>query len=68
LDGTISLEGRVFETPVALRGRDVEVRYDPFAFARVEIWLNDQFVGNAKLCDKYLNSRTFDKENYEKPE
>jgi len=68
LDATISLEGKIFETPVALRGRDVEVRYDPFAFARVEIWLTDQFIGKATLCDKYLNSRTFDKENYEKPE
>lgn len=68
MDATISLEGKVFEVPVALRGRDVDVRYDPFAFARVEIWLNDQFVGKAKLCDKYLNSRTFEKENYEKPE
>jgi len=68
LDATISLESKIFETPVALRGRDVEVRYDPFAFARVEIWLNDKLIGKATLCDKYLNSRTFDKENYEKPE
>lgn len=68
LDATISLDGKTFEVPVALRGRDVEVRYDPFAFVRVEIWLDDQFIGKAMLCDKYLNSRTFDKENYEKPE
>lgn len=68
MDATISLESKIFETPVALRGRDVEVRYDAFAFTRVEIWLNDQFMGKAKLCDKYLNSRTFEKENYEKPE
>jgi transposase InsO family protein len=68
LDATISLEGKTFESSVALRGRDVQVRYDPFAFGRVEIWLNDQFISKAVLCDKYLNSRTFDKENYEKPE
>ena len=68
LDATISLDGKTFEAPVALRGRDVEVRYDPFAFARVEIWLDDKFIGKATLCDKYLNSRTFEKENYEKPE
>lgn len=68
LDATISLDGKTFEVPVGLRGRLVEVRYDPFAFARVEIWLDDRFIGEAKLCDKYLNSRTFDKENYEKSE
>jgi len=68
MDGTISLDGRVFEAPVALRGRDVEVRYNPFTFKRVEIWLQDRFIENARLCDKYLNSRTFEKENYEKSE
>jgi transposase InsO family protein len=68
LDATISVDGKIFEAPVALRGRDVEVRYDPFKFKRMEVWLNDRFMGNATLCDKYLNSRTFDKENYEKSE
>ena len=68
MDATISLETKVFEVPVALRGRGVEVRYNPFTFKRVEIWMNDMFIGNAKLCDKYLNSRTFEKENYEKSE
>lgn len=64
-DATISVDGRLFEVPVALRGRKVEVRYDPFGFSRVEIYLDDQFMGNASPCDKELNSRTFDKENYE---
>lgn len=68
LDATISLNGKLFEAPVALRGRDVEVRYDPFQFKRVEVWVNARFIGNATLCDKYLNSRTFEKENYEKSE
>ena len=30
-DATISLNGRMFEVPVSLRGRIVEVRFDPFA-------------------------------------
>lgn len=68
LDATISLAGKTFEVPVALRGRDVEIRYDPFRFKRMEVWLNDRLIGNAALCDKYLNSRTFEKENYEKSE
>lgn len=68
LDATISIAGKTFEAPVSLRGREVEVRYDPFRFTRVEIWLNNQLMGKAVLCDKYLNSQTFDKENYEKHE
>lgn len=68
MDATISITNRIFEAPVALRGREVEVRYDPFTFSRLEIWLDGRFIGKATPCDKYLNSRTFDKENYEKPE
>lgn len=68
LDATISLDGKLFEAPVSLRGRDVEVRYNPFTLARVEVWLDNRFIADAKPCDKYLNSRTFDKENYESPE
>jgi len=67
-DATISLDTRLFEVPVALRGRNVEVRYNPFEFNRVEIYLDDQFMGKATECDKELNSRTFEKENYENPE
>jgi transposase InsO family protein len=64
-DATFSLDGRVFEAPVALRGRQIEVRYQPFTFARVEIHFDGQFVARAIPCDKQLNSRSFDKENYE---
>jgi len=68
LDATISLDRRTFEVPVSHRGRNVEVRYEPFNLSRVEIWMNDTFVAKATPCDKYLNSHTFEKENYEKPE
>lgn len=64
-DATISLDSHVFEVLVALRGREVDVHYDPFGFRRVEIYLAGQFMGNATICDKELNSRTFEKENYE---
>ena len=39
LDATIGLEGHVWEVPVHLRGRLVELRYDPFGWERVEVWL-----------------------------
>lgn len=64
-DATISIDGRLFEVPVALRGRRIEVRYDPFAFSRLEVYLDELYIGRAQPCDKQLNSRTFDKENYE---
>jgi transposase InsO family protein len=64
-DATISLDGKMFEVPVSLRGRIVEVRFDPFGYGRVEVYLDEKKVGNAVLLDKELNSRNFKLENYE---
>jgi hypothetical protein len=55
----------MFEVPVSLRGRIVEVRFDPFGYGRVEVYLDEKKVGNAVLLDKELNSRNFKLENYE---
>jgi putative transposase len=67
-DATIALEGRIFEVPVALRGRLIEVHYDPFGWRRVEVCLDGNNLGPARPCDKQLNSRTFERDNYEKSE
>lgn len=64
-DATLSLDGRLFEVPVSLRGRSVEVRFDPFGYKRVEIYLNEKKVGDATPLDKEINARTFNLENYE---
>ena len=65
-DATISLNGKMFEVPVSLRGRQIEVRFDPFTYERIELYLDDRKVGHATELDKELNSRTFGKENYER--
>jgi hypothetical protein len=51
---------------VHLRGRRVELRYEPFEWSRVEVWYEDKFVGLARLCDKELNSRTYTDTDYER--
>ena len=68
LDATISLHGLLWEVPVHLRGRLIELRYDPFAWQRVEVWLEDTFVALAKRCDKQLNSKTYSDQDYERPD
>ena len=65
-DATISLDGRMFEVPVSLRGRIVEVHFDPFTYERLELYLEEQKVGDGTLLDKELNSRNFVLENYER--
>ncbi len=65
-DATLSLRGLLWEVNLALRGREVEVRYDPFNLQKVEVYLADKFFGQARPCDKQLNARTFNTStNYE---
>jgi len=54
--------------PVHLRGRIVELHFNPFDWARVEIWHEDKFVALARLCDKRLNSRTYTDSDYDRPD
>ena len=61
-DATLSLEGRIWEVPVALRGREIQVHYDPFTWKRVELYLQGKKVGSAHPCDKQLNARCFNGE------
>jgi transposase InsO family protein len=66
LDATISLEGRLWEVPVHLRGRNVDLRYDPFEWVRVEVWHRDTLAGLARPCDKQLNAKTYTCADYER--
>lgn len=65
-DATISLNGRMFEVPVSLRGRIVEVHFDPFTCERLELYVEDKKVGDGTVLDKEVNSRTYRLENYER--
>jgi putative transposase len=68
LDATFSLEGQLWEAPVHLRGQVIQVRFDPFAWRRVEIWWDGKFVGPARRCDKQLNAKTYTDRDYERPD
>jgi len=68
LDATVSLHGLLWEVPVHLRGRLIELRYDPFGWQRVEVWLQDTFVALAKRCNKQLNSKTYSDQDYDRPD
>jgi transposase InsO family protein len=68
LDATVSLEGRLWEVPLHLRGQVVELRFDPFTWQRVEIWHQDHFVARARRCDKHLNAKTYTDRDYERPD
>jgi putative transposase len=68
LDATVSLHGLLWEVPVHLRGRLIQLRYDPFGWQRVEVWLQDTFVALARRCNKQLNSKTYSDQDYDRPD
>jgi hypothetical protein len=64
LDATVSLEAQLWEVPVHLRGREIELRRDPFEPSRIEVWYLGRLCGRATRCDKLLNNH-FSSSNYE---
>jgi hypothetical protein len=55
LDATISLDGTLWEVPVHLRARVVQLRYEPFRWSVLEVWYQDKF---AALVGAATNSST----------
>jgi transposase InsO family protein len=45
---TISFQGNRYRVPDYLRGKSIELRYDPFDLAHLELWLNDTFLQMAQ--------------------
>lgn len=68
LDATISLQGTPWEVPIHLRGQTVELRFDPFSWKPVEVWFHGQLAGLARRCDKQLNAKTYNHQDYERPD
>ena len=66
LDATISLDGTLWEVPVHLRGRRVQLRYEPFQWSVLEVWYQEKFAGLGRRCDKNLNAKTYGSADYER--
>jgi transposase InsO family protein len=41
---TVSFQGNRYSVPAYLRGKRVDLRYDPFDLTRLEVWYNDAFL------------------------
>jgi transposase InsO family protein len=45
---TVSFKGNRYTVPAYLRGKRIELRYDPFDLTRLEVWYNDAFLDLAE--------------------
>ena len=64
LDATVSLGAQLWEVPVHLRGRAVQLHRDPFNPEQIEVYYQGSLCGPAMRCDKMLNNH-FSSNNYE---
>jgi putative transposase len=56
-DSTFPLQNRFYEAPADLAGETIEVRFDPLDLATVEIYLQGQPQGTARLVDPVVNAQ-----------
>jgi len=62
-DATVSVEGLFFELTPALRGHQIEVRFNPQNLAEIEIWHQNRFVQIAKQLNRHANSQRFERKS-----
>jgi putative transposase len=64
-NGTVRLDGRLYEVPLQLRALKVQLRLDPFTRKRIEVWHQNKFMGLARKAPLNLNSEIGGSEAYE---
>ena len=65
-NGTVRILNRIYEVPLSLRGRRIELRYDPFqSDPSLEVYHKGHYQGTAHLANFHLNSQ-HDRQNYER--
>ena len=56
-DGTVRLEGKLYEVDLSLRGLRIELRYDPVRLDRIEVYYQEKGRGLAHRVNLHLNSQ-----------
>ena len=65
-DGTVRIDKKLYEVDLSLRTLRVQLRFNPFTLARIEVWYQDRFIGCAQRANLNLNSDLEGEQAYEK--
>lgn len=65
-NGTIRLDGELYEVPLSLRALKVQLRLDPWRRTRIEVWYQNQFKGLARKAPLHLNAENGGAQAYER--
>lgn len=65
-DGTVRLDGHLYEVPRSLRALKIQLRLDPWKRARIEVWRQGKFIGLARKAPLHLNAETGGSQAYDR--
>lgn len=65
-NGTVRLEGELYEVPLSLRALKIQLRLDPWRRTRIEVWYQDKLMGLARKAPLHLNAENGGGQSYER--
>jgi putative transposase len=65
-DGTVRIEGKLYEVDLSLRALQVELRFDPYRMDRMEVYQRGKACGLARRADLHLNSQLEGSQHYDR--
>jgi len=65
-NGTVRLDGQLYEVPLSLRALKIQLRLDPWRRARIEVWYQGKLMGLARKAPLHLNAETGGSQAYER--
>lgn len=65
-NGTVRLDGQLYEVPLSLRALKIQLRLDPWRRARIEVWYQGKFMGLARQAPLHLNAENGGYQAYER--
>ena len=65
-NGTVRLDGDLYEVPLSLRALKIQLRLDPWRRARIEVWYQDKFMDLARKAPLHLNAENGGSHAYER--
>jgi hypothetical protein len=65
-NGTVRLDGQLYEVPLSLRALKIQLRLDPWRRARIEVWYQNKLMGLARKAPLHLNAENVGGQAYER--
>jgi putative transposase len=65
-DGTVRIDGKLYEVDLSLRALEVQLRFDPYTMQRIEVYYRGKACGLARPVDLHLNSQLGNPRHYDR--